>query len=278
MATRTQISERSRQKTTIIFGYSLFATAVVAVILSTVIPWGKLFFNQHVKHMSVLMILIAFVAAAIVPFLVAYIIGDKATRAKNKVTHHYNGVLFGTLAYWLSQLFASIGTLPFQVSGAAVDTTWAAPIANMWPIVATIILITIIAVSYHAKKQKVGESVLQYRPYQVLLFLSVIVSLVLSQQFLAEGYQPIGGLLNIAMPLVLIGISYMVITKAYPRKLSRLVVAIVAVTFGYLAMRLAMELTYNITYSVFLGIVATVIGVTVWVGYLWGVRRGREKL
>ena len=251
--------------------------AVVAVILSTIIPWGGLLFNPHVKQLNVWMILIAFVAAAIVPFLVAYIIGDKATRVKNKVTHHYNGVLFGALAYWLSQLFASIGTLPFQVSGAVVDTTWAAPIANMWPIVATIILITIIAVSYHAKKQKVGESVLQYRPYQVLLFLSVIVSLVLSQQFLAEGYQLTGGLLNIAVPLVLIGISYRVIAKAYPSKLARLVVAIVAVTFGYLAMRLSMELTYNVAYSVFLGIVATVIGVAVWLGYLWGVRHAANN-
>jgi len=274
MATRTQISELSRQKVTVIFGYSLFATAIMAVIISTVIPLGTILFSPHVKQLNVWMILIAFVAAAIVPFLVAYIIGDKATRAKSKVTHHYNGVLFGALAYWLSQLFVSIGALPFRAIWGTIDSVWAAPVANIWPILATIVVIAIVAVSYHSRKQKAGESVLQYTPYQLLLFGSVLISLVLSQQYITEGSQIIGGLLNIAVPLILIGISYTSIARVYPRKPARLVVAIVAVTFGYLAMQLAMELTYNVTYSVFLGIVATVIGVAVWVGY---VRLSRKR-
>jgi len=277
MVTRKQASENSRRKVTVTFGYGLFAVAVLAVIVVTIIPYGTLLLNPSVKHLNVATMLFAFVAAAIVPFLVAYIIGDKATRTKDKLAHHYNGVLFGILAYWLSQLFGSIEIFPLPIAQPSVSSIWVLSLANIWPILASIIVIAIIATRYHTRKQKAGESALQYAPYRILLFIAVAATLILSYGFIADEHLLIGSFLAIGIPLALIGISYIVIAKSYSDRQARLAIAIAAVSFGYIAMNLGAQLAYNINYSATLGLLTTVLGFIVWVAYMWLIRRSGQS-
>jgi hypothetical protein len=271
MATRKQTTENSQRKITIIFGYSLFVMALVTVIVSTVIPWSILLLDSTVKHLNVIITLLSFIAAAIVPFLVAYIMGDKTTRTKNKVVHHYNGVLFGVVAYWLSLFFSSIGSSTVSPVRQAIPEFWMSTVVNSWPILANILVITIIAMSYHARPQKAGESVLQYRPYQVLLLSSVIATLALTQQYLADGYQLIG-LLYIAISAIFIGISYMVLRKVHPFKLARLSSAIVAFSFGIITMGFAGQLASVIGYNILTTLAVTGISLVAWALYLWARR------
>lgn len=272
MATQRQTSENSQRKITIIFGYSLFVAALVTVIVSTVIPWSMILFNPVAKQLNIIATLLSFVAAAIVPFLVAYIIGDKTTRTKNKVAHHYNGVLFGVVAYWLSLFFIFLGSSTVAPIRQAIPEVWMATVVNSWPILANILVITIIAVSYHARTQKAGESVLQYRPYQVLLLSSVVATLALTQQYSADGYQLIG-LLYVAISAIIIGISYVVLRKAHPFKLARLSSAIVAFSFGIITMGFAGQLASYVGYNTLTTLSVTCIGLATWALYLWLVVR-----
>lgn len=271
MATSRQIGENYKRKATIVFGYSLFVAALLAVIVSTVIPWSMILLNPGSKHLSVIIILLSFVSASIVPFIVAYVIGDRTTRTKNKVTHHYNGVLFGVAAYWLSIFFSSIGSLAPIIR--TIPGIWVVAVVNAWPILATILVITVIAISYHARTQKAGESVLQYKPYQLLLVSSVVATLALTQQYLADGYQVIGGLLNIAIPAIFISISYLVLRKAYQSRLARLSTAIIAFSFGFTAMSFGGQIGSIVGYTVLTTLAAAIIGLAVWGLYLWLVVR-----
>jgi len=267
MATKRQTSENSQRKITIIFGYSLFVAALVTVMVSTVIPLSKILFNPASMHLNVIAMLLSFVAAAIVPFIVAYVIGDKTTRTKNRVTHHYNGILFGVLAYWLSMLFSFIGSSTVGPIRQAIPEFWLSTVVNSWPILANILVITIIAVSYHNRTQKAGESVLQYRPYQILLLAAVIATLAPSQLYLADGFQLVG-LLYVVIPALIISISYLVLRKAHPFKLARLSSAVVAFSFGIITMGFAGQLTMSTNDILTILAITGGIGLATWVLYL----------
>lgn len=222
--------------------------------------------NPDAKHLNVIIILLSFISAAIVPFIVSYIIGDKTTRTRNRVTHHYNGILFGVVAYWLSIFFSSIGALaPIM---RTIPGIWMVAAVNAWPILATIFVITIIAINYHARPQKTGQSVLRYKPYQILLISSVIATLILTQQYSAEGYQAIGVLLNIVVPTVFIAISYLMFKKAYTSRPARLSSAIVAFSFGFTAMSFSAQIGSVAGYTVLTTLMATIIGLATWIIYL----------
>lgn len=267
MSKQKAAADTSQRKITVFFGYTLFIAAIAAVIASTIIPWSTLLFSPGVRHLNVLSTLFAFVAAAIVPFLVAYIIGDKTTRSKNKLTHHYNGVLFGVMAYWLSLFFSSVGSYTIAPIRKAFPEFWVSSLVNSWPILATIIVIAIVAVAYHARKQKAGESVLQYRPYQLLLLLSFIAPFTLTLPQLVDG-QLLSSVLNIGVPAVFIGISYATLKKAQSSKRARLTHAIIAVTFGILTMQFVAQLIHDITYNTFTTFALIAMGAAVWVLYL----------
>ncbi len=261
-----QTTKNSQRKITVIFGYSLFVVALLTVIVSIIIPWSAILMNPDAKHLNVIIILLSFISAAIVPFIVSYIIGDKTTRTRNRVTHHYNGILFGVVAYWLSIFFSSIGALaPIM---RTIPGIWMVAAVNAWPILATIFVITIIAINYHARPQKTGQSVLRYKPYQILLISSVIATLILTQQYSAEGYQAIGVLLNIVVPTVFIAISYLMFKKAYTSRPARLSSAIVAFSFGFTAMSFSAQIGSVAGYTVLTTLMATIIGLATWIIYL----------
>jgi hypothetical protein len=273
MATKKQKSNIAQQKITIIFGYSLFIVAIIAMIVSTVIPWSALLLNATVNHLNVMMILLSFIAAAMVPFLVAYIIGDKITRTKNKVTHHYNGVLFGVLAYWLSMFFSYAGSSTVMAIRRAIPQVWLAEIVISWPILATITVIAFIAVRYHARIQKAGESVITYKPYQVLLLTSVVALLALMQLSASDGYQ-LYAMLYVGVFALFIGITYLVFKKVHPLKSIRLTDAIVAFSFGIIAMGFAGQLTSTVNYTTPVTIAISSLGFLVtWVLYVWLIAR-----
>jgi MFS family permease len=269
MATQKKVSENGQRKITIIFGYGLFVAALAAVIVSTVIPLSRILLNPVANRLNVTAMLITFVAAAIIPFLVAYIIGDRTTRAKNKVTHHYNGILFAVMAYWLTLLFSFIGPFVATPIRQVIPAFWMLQVVNTWPVLLTIIIIAIIAFSYHARKKKEGTSVLQYRPYQFVLLVSLVAPLILNLSQIAGGYL-LTSLLNIGVPAIFIGISYIALRKIQPLKQARLTHAIIAFTFGIVSMQFAAQLVINLPVTtVFTALAMTAVGVAVWVLYLW---------
>src|SRR5680860_1153970 len=153
-------------KTTTAFGYSLFIINLIAVAISSV-TFGAVLFEPNVNRFNVAILLIFIVSHLILPTLVSYIVGDKAARAKNKLLHHYNGVLFGLAAYWFSMLFSNLGSI---VPNPVNENTpfILARIISAWPILATIVVMTFVAIIYN-RKPKNNNTMLQYLPYQIVL-------------------------------------------------------------------------------------------------------------
>jgi hypothetical protein len=224
------------KKITIIFGYALFALLVIAVTISTVIPFGSMLFNPAVRHLNVTVLLISLVAGAVLPPLVSYLIGDRATHSKAKLDHHFNGVLFGIASYWLSLFFFFIGSDAIS----NIRGKFAEPLATAitsWPILAALVILVAVAVGY-VKSRKKGVSVLEYKPFQITLFVGMIANFmyVLSHQSYGSDMMWVVSLLYVIVPVVLILISYLALpTRLYNSSFARLTGAVVAVSVGFIA-------------------------------------------
>lgn len=256
---------QTHKKVTVAFGYSLFALTVAAVVLSTVVPYVSMLLNPLVRHLNVVLILVTFVSAAILPPLLSYLIGDRSTHNKNKTLHHYNGILFAVSAYWLITLFSFYAS--GVISGIWASITWDynLVLVNALPIIATLVILAVVATIY-SRHQKAGSSVITSAAYQVVLiggFAALLVSSIV-QLFSTESAYIVWALLTVLIPLVLATVSYAAI-RDQPSRRSRLTAAVVAVTMGYVAVSVASQLSSYISFNTLIPIV---IGIVVWATYL----------
>lgn len=277
--TKPQQTLVSKQKNiTIIFGYSLFALTVIEVIISTIIPLSKTLLSPHVNVLNIWVFMVSLAAGVILPTLLSYILGDRATHVKNKASHHYNGVLFGVAAYWLSLVFGTIGG--YTISGVRdlFQTVTLSAFVNGWPILATTIVMMFVAISY-ARHQKKKASVMEHVPYQWVLVGSIVILYVfgfINQIATGFGYLYYS-LIPVGITIITILISYVVL-RGYVSRRIRLMNAIVATTIGLVAMTVATQLTAYVFYvgSTLLPMfVAISFGVIVWIAYLLAVRQKR---
>ena len=255
----------SHEKITTFFGYGLFAVTVLTFLLTTAIPFGLSLQYPGARHFNITMIVLALAISAILPALVSYFIGDKATHTKNKSLHHYNGVLFGVAAYWAAILFNWIG---FSTVGFASSTPLV--VDNIISVTLTIVLMAIVALSY-AKNQKHKTSVLQYRPFQIVLITSVIGA-VLYPYVVGEfevSFDAIN-LVVICTPFIAAVIAYAVVAKYHTTWFARLSDAIVAMTMGWVSIWLADSLIsfLHLPYQI-VSIPAYSVGLAVFVVYLY---------
>lgn len=271
--------EFTHQKVIVCLGYILFALIVIGIIFSTVIPWGQLLLQPHVRYWNVWTVLLALVAGAILPTLIAYFIGDKTTRSKNKLMHHYNGVLFGVLAFWLAPLFSFIGSS--LISSLRLNNVHNVIISvvTLWPVLTTVIVLAIVAI-IHARSHTNG-SVLAYAPYRALLLVTVLLANTVPVLL----YPPtskddsIRALVSIAAPVIFIAISYAVLQKRKNEtRLNRLMLAVVAVSIGVITMSAVAQImpraamASGIINSISM-VVSIIFGVAVWIFCLWSARR-----
>ncbi len=262
-------SSNAQKNTTVLFGYSLFALTVITVIISTVIPFTLSLFNPQVNKLNVTVLLVSLVAGAILPALITYILGDRATHAKNKTPHHYNGVLFGVAAYWLSMLFSNIGSYTVPVVRDNIPF-FLSEIVNAWPIVATIIIMALVAVGY-SRNQTKNMSVLDYRPYQLVLLTTVAIFflvLIFSQDY-SSGIMIALTATSLVLPILLIGVSYIIISKRKTARLTVLLESVVATSIGLISASLFGQLISYSNFPIYPILALTwLVCLLVWVLYL----------
>jgi len=231
----------STMKTTIVFGYSLFALMVLSYLVTIAIPFSLQLQVPTVRHFNVIVMILVFGIAAILPALVSYIIGDKATPTKNKVLHHYNGVLFAIGAFWAAMSFSWIQFTSFQ---GLSDQPYPVPmiITNITPVILTILLMAIIAVNY-ARQQKNTSSVLQYRPFQIIVIALVLISHAYPNLsgFAAVNAAAILG--SVSAPIIATTLAYVILARYGQTPLARLSDAIVAMSIGWVATLLTSSFT-----------------------------------
>ena len=219
---------------TVVFGYSLFALIVLGTILWTVIPLSNALFYPTSRHFNIIALMISFVAAAILPALASYVLGDRATHNKNKALHHYNGVLFGVAAFWVATALSYVGWAPL----ASIDelpVPFPSVLASAVPIILAVAVMAVVAITY-AKKKKNSLSVLEHRPYQIVLIGSILafnLSIAMS-----GNYDSSVKLWEIITPYiylaVLVFVSYRVLAKHHISRLARLTDALIAMSFSYI--------------------------------------------
>ncbi len=265
-----------QRRVTIVFGYSLFLLTLVMLTVFTVIPWMSLLFNTTVtRHFNVLVVLISLTLGAILPTILSYVMGDSATHSKNKTSHHYNGVLFGIASYWLAILFMFIRIETTPNIMMSFTEPWSSILAS-WPALATIIVMLFVSITY-AKNQKNKSSVLQHRPYQVVLVgsfvvLSVYIAIIGDYSI---GMLAVASIASLILQVILIIIAYKVLSKSRLSKAVRLSEAVIAITVSGIAVSLVSQLVgrLNPLLTISSLVVPQVVGVCVWALYLWLVSR-----
>lgn len=280
-------TNKTQQKITIWYGYGLFVLLVLGVIISLVIPTLQLLIRPEVNHFNVTVFLISLAAGSLLPMLISYIIGDKASRVKDKTLHHYDGVLFGLLAYWLSLLFGTIGSYTVAPIREAISGVAMAAVFNAWPIIATVITVSIISYFYHRSKR--AGSVLLYKPYMLTFWLTAITVSVLGPlssilysysdgQYLWSLAWIVG--IQVAGFALVVALSYFAFHKKRLARKEKGMLAIVATTVGLIGLYVVTQL---IPYPaeagdlmLTLSILGTVASIAIWVSYLVLLRRSTK--
>lgn len=259
------------KKVTVLFGYALFILVLINLIIGTIIPWTGLLFTPYpIQKTNVVVQLLSFIFAVILPPVVGYILGQKMTHRHDRLTHHFNGVLFGIVAFWVSNFvsFAAVDTL--EPIRSTFSEPWAT-VVNSWPIVATLLIMSGLAFYYaHNIKQK--DSVLHDRVYQVALFASVVSIPVYVAVFLTK-YNDAGSLIYdcifLAIVFGLIAISRAVVHRFQPTQKNPLALSVIAVSMGLIVEQLAGGLISMISpFYLTVLIPSAVLGVIAWLLYL----------
>ena len=151
-------------------GYILFILLVVATLLSTTIPLGAMLFDSRVLHFNVAVSAVALTIGSILPVLLGYIIGSHAIKSKGALSHHFNGILFGLLGYWLMTVLAMLVIVP---EGLFTDFRTRILLLNLLPGILVAILTTILAVA-HVRSRQAKQDVLEYKPFSAILIASIV--------------------------------------------------------------------------------------------------------
>jgi MFS family permease len=255
--------------TTTIFGYSLFALTVLSFFISTIVPFSLSLQYPGAKHLNIIAMVLAFAISTILPALASYLIGDKATHAKNKALHHYNGVLFGFAAYWAAVLLSWVGfgsvvfvsEIPFPIPLL---------VSNIIPVLLAIGVMAIIASTYTKRKNN-KTTVLQYLPFQIVLAVSVLGAFTFPYitGFFKPDFSTEGIVWNV-IPVVAIIIAYILLAKQHRARLARLSDAIIAMTIGWVMVWLTQSFIFFLPPQYQMSsIVGYAVGVVAFGAYLY---------
>lgn len=231
-------------RTLVTTGYILFALLVVATLISTTIPFGMMLFNPKVLHYNVATFTVALTVGALLPAIVGYLVGDRAVKSKSKLSHHFNGVLFGLMSYWLMSIVTVV--INFEYLTAAPSARMA--ILNLVPSIGVAIITSIIAIM-HVRSRQAKHDLIEYKPFVITLLVAVV-------------FMPVYSLINSAVTsgvdvyslttlglLVLLGaISYLTLRKTKLSRMSKLAWSAISVTVLYVMIYVSYQLFPTIVY------------------------------
>ena len=228
------------KRTTIIFGYGLFAVQVLSLFISRIVPWVSSAFDSE-RQLDVPVLLILLVTGVILPPVVSYIMGYRATNSILISERRFNGVLLGIASYWISQFFGGIN------SGliAGIRDVLPESLAAGWPSLLTIALMAAVALHY-SKSKNSQSSLLENRPYQIALFagLLAILSFFIVRSYYSDFTLLMTCVAFILIPSILILLSYKALLPAsrFSAPTTRLTMAVIAVGIGFISSAVAAQL------------------------------------
>lgn len=242
MAKKSLQQSSAYQHFVITVGYTLFACIVLGLITGTIIPMTHAFSNPHIRIVNVAVFLVSLVVSALLPALIAYGVGGASTRSKNRQIHHYNGVMFGLLAYWIDVMFGMLNAdlmsflytkLPAPINAAVGFTT---------PVLVTAVAVGVLAYYYHRSKGKQVD-IAEYRPFQLSL-ISLVAAFVIVmpfQQFI-NGYWSSVAVIEIGLLLI----AYVCLMSMRLSVLQKITLASIGATLAFITQYVASQFLPNI--------------------------------
>lgn len=229
-------------------GYILFTLLIVAVILSTVIPFGKMLFDPRVLHYNVALFTIALTIGALLPATLGYVIGGTSIRSKSKLSHHFNGVVFGLLAYWIMMIVSAFVSIPSEhlVTSPGVR----AVLVNLLPSIGVAIISTVLAVA-HVRSRQTKQDIIEFKPFSVVLVASIVllpvwslVNNILTQNVGWYSFMPL------AITVVIGVLSYATLHRSKLSPTNKVAWSAVSVSVTYVALFILSEFTIGVSYYV----------------------------
>jgi len=228
----------------VVTGYITFSLLVVATLLSTTIPFGRMLFDPRVMHFNVTVITIALTIGAILPVLVGYMIGDSSVKSKNRLSHHFNGILFGLLAYWLMTILAVVITIPdslFTNDNARIV------FANVFPSIGVAMLTTVLAIA-HVRSNQAKQDILEYKLYSVVLIASIVVLPLWSlANNIVTNSVNFYSFVSLAIVAVLGFVSYASLRKTKLSNYSKLVWSAISITVVFVMVYVSNQLVFAVS-------------------------------
>jgi hypothetical protein len=166
-----KINKINPQSPLVVSGYILFALLVIAVLLET-IPQAIMLFDPRILRYNVALFMVALILGSLLPAFLAYVIGDHAVKSKSKLSHHFNGVLFGLLSLWIMYIYAMIVSIPPEYFAASL--TARVILINSLPIIVVTVITSILTIA-HVRSRQAKSDILEYKPYSVLLIGSIVL-------------------------------------------------------------------------------------------------------
>jgi len=223
----------------VITGYILFALLIVAVLLSTTIPFGRMLFDPRVLRNNVAVITVALTVGAILPVFVGYMIGDHSVKSKSRLSHHFSGILFGLLAYWLMTLMSVLVLIPNELS---MGYNARIILINLIPSIGVAFITTILAIA-HVRSRQAKHDVLEYKPFSVVLISSIAVLPIWSlvNNIVTNSVN----LYTFVSPTIIIGlglVSYVSLRKTRLNKYGQLAWSAISISVAFVAIYVMSQL------------------------------------
>lgn len=271
----TKTKKKNIHKPLVVAGYSLFALLVVATLISTTIPFGLLLFNPRVLHINVAVTVISLTIGAILPVLIGYIIGGQSIKTKSKLSHHFTGVLFGLLAYWIMMAISLHMWLPSEVTEGSRNA--GILLLNIIPSIGVAIAAAVISIA-HVRSRHAKKDIIEYKPFSVLL-VAAIIGLPLSslvQNVIVHNFG-IHSFVPIAMVAVLGLISYATLHKTKLSRYEKVNWSAVSLSVLFVAMFVMPQLVFALSNYVIpmstmeqqalLSVISFFMAITTWFAY-----------
>ena len=246
----TKTKKTNPQTPLVIAGYILFVLLIIAVLLSTTIPFGRMLFNPRVLHHNVALFTVALTVGTILPTYLGYAIGDHSVKSKSKRSHHFNGVLFGLLAYWIMSILSvfTYVSIPAEYFTAAPNVR--VVVVNLLPSIGIAIITALLAIA-HIRSRQAKRDILEYKPYIILLIGSVIL---LPSESLIIGLFSLNvsmySFISLAMVVSLGLISYATLWNSKLSRLAKLTWSAISVSVAFVWVFVSSQLVSGLSYYI----------------------------
>jgi hypothetical protein len=237
----------------VVTGYILFGLLAITTFISTTIPFGILLLNPYVIHDNVAVTVAALTLGAVLPVLAGYIIGGRAVRSKNSLSHHFNGMLFGLLGYWV-MTFVGLFVIPAEF--LMEDFKARLIVMNVVPAVLVAVVSAVLAI-WHVRSHQSSKDVIEFKPFSVVLIVALLalpvwtlVLNVLSGSI--NGYSVV----SLAAPVLIGAIVLFTLRKTRLSRYQKVVWTAISLSVAFVMSYVFSQLTH--TFASHLGVAPTV--------------------